>query len=316
MEYLAMMGHNALDALIIMANPMRLFFLFGGVVIGLVLGVIPGLGGLVGMALLLPFTFDMDKFAAFAFLLGMASVTATSDVVPAVLFGVPGTAACAATILDGHPMARKGQAGRAFGACYTSSMLGGLFGAVLLAISVPILRPVMLYLGSPELLSFTVFGLSMVSVLSGGSPMRGVGAACLGLLIAMIGSDPQTGTLRWTLDLLYLWDGLPIVPLTIGLFALPELADMAIVRTSIAAGFEGKVDATSARCRGCVTPSTTGGWCCAAPGSAPRIGATPGLGASVVDWVAYGHAARTEKGASETFGTGDVRGVIASEFVQ
>ena len=103
MEYIAMMGHNALEALIIMANPMRLFFLFGGVVIGLVLGVIPGLGGLVGMALLLPFTFDMDKFAAFAFLLGMASVTATSDVVPAVLFGVPGTAACAATILDGHP---------------------------------------------------------------------------------------------------------------------------------------------------------------------------------------------------------------------
>ncbi|MEE8139536.1 MAG: tripartite tricarboxylate transporter permease, partial [Alphaproteobacteria bacterium] len=144
---------SAGDALIIMSDPMRLAFLFGGVIIGLILGVIPGLGGIVGMALLLPFTFDMDKFAAFAFLLGMGSVTTTSDTIPAVLFGVPGTTGSAATILDGHPMARKGEAGRAFGAAYTASMMGGLFGALLLAVSIPILRPVMLYLGSPELLS-------------------------------------------------------------------------------------------------------------------------------------------------------------------
>jgi TctA family transporter len=136
---------SAGDALIIMADPMRLLFLFGGVVIGLTLGVIPGLGGLVGMALLLPFTFDMDKFAAFAFLLGMGAVTTTSDTIPAVLFGVPGTTGSAATILDGHPMARNGEAGRAFGAAYTASMMGGIFGALLLAVSIPILRPVMLY---------------------------------------------------------------------------------------------------------------------------------------------------------------------------
>jgi TctA family transporter len=313
MHDLLFMAQNAGDALLIMANPMRLFFLFGGVLIGLVLGVIPGLGGLVGMALLLPFTFDMDKFAAFAFLLGMASVTATSDVIPAVLFGVPGTAGCAATILDGHPLARQGQAGRAFGACYTSSMLGGLFGALLLAISIPILRPVMLYLGSPELLAFSVFGLSMVATLSGGSPMRGVAGACFGLLLAMVGSDPQTGTLRWTLDSLYLWDGFPIVPVAIGLFALPELADMAIVRTSIASEADAKVDAAAGQWQG-VKDTFRNWWLvlrCSWIGTA--IGATPGLGASVVDWIAYGHAARTEKGAAETFGRGDIRGVIASE---
>ncbi len=314
MDYILLMLSSAGDALIIMSDPMRLMFLFGGVIIGLILGVIPGLGGLVGMALLLPFTFDMDKFAAFAFLLGMGSVTTTSDTIPAVLFGVPGTTGSAATILDGHPMARKGEAGRAFGAAYTASMMGGLFGAMLLAVSIPILRPVMLYLGSPELLSFSVFGLSMVAVLSGSSPMRGVAAACVGLLVAMVGSDPQTGTLRWTLDSLYLWDGLPIVPVTIGLFALPELADMAIVRSSIATDSEAAdVDTRSGQWQG-VRDTFTHWWLVirvAWLGAA--LGAIPGLGAAIVDWVAYGHAARTEPGAAETFGKGDVRGVLASE---
>ncbi|TDI68391.1 MAG: hypothetical protein E2O90_00410 [Alphaproteobacteria bacterium] len=314
MEYVLLMLTAAGDALIIMSDPMRLMFLFGGVIIGLILGVIPGLGGLVGMALLLPFTFDMDKFAAFAFLLGMGSVTTTSDTIPAVLFGVPGTTGSAATILDGHPMARKGEAGRAFGAAYTASMIGGLFGALLLAVSIPILRPVMLYLGSPELLSFSVFGLSMVAVLSGSSPMRGVAAACVGLLVAMVGSDPQTGTLRWTLDSLYLWDGLPIVPVTIGLFALPELADMAIIRTSIASDSDDvEIDTRSGQWQG-VRDTFTHWWLVirvAWLGAA--LGAIPGLGAAIVDWVAYGHAARTEPGASETFGKGDVRGVLASE---
>lgn len=314
MDYVLLMLTSAGDALIIMADPMRLLFLFGGVIIGLILGVIPGLGGLVGMALLLPFTFDMDKFAAFAFLLGMGSVTTTSDTIPAVLFGVPGTTGSAATILDGHPMARNGEAGRAFGAAYTASMLGGIFGALLLAVSIPILRPVMLYLGSPELLSFSVFGLSMVAVLSGSSPMRGVAAACIGLLIAMIGSDPQTGTLRWTLDSLYLWDGLPIVPVTIGLFALPELADMAITRSSIATESEAAdMDTHTGQWQG-VRDTFTHWWLVirvAWLGAA--LGAIPGLGAAIVDWVAYGHAARTEPGAAETFGKGDVRGVLASE---
>jgi len=314
MEYVLLMLTAAGDALVIMSDPMRLMFLFGGVIIGLILGVIPGLGGLVGMALLLPFTFDMDKFAAFAFLLGMGSVTTTSDTIPAVLFGVPGTTGSAATILDGHPMARKGEAGRAFGAAYTASMIGGLFGALLLAVSIPILRPVMLYLGSPELLSFSVFGLSMVAVLSGSSPMRGVAAACVGLLVAMVGSDPQTGTLRWTLDSLYLWDGLPIVPVTIGLFALPELADMAIIRTSIASDSDDvEIDTRSGQWQG-VRDTFTHWWLVirvAWLGAA--LGAIPGLGAAIVDWVAYGHAARTEPGAAETFGKGDVRGVLASE---
>ncbi len=224
------------QALVVMSDPTRLMFLFAGVLIGLALGVIPGLGGIVGMALLLPFVFTLrdDPYSAFALLLGMGSVVTTSDTIPAVLFGVPGTTGSAATILDGHPLAKQGQAGRAFGAAYTASLIGGVFGAMLLAVSIPILRPFILFLQSPELLAFAILGLSMVAVLSGGTPLRGLAVAGFGLLITMIGQDPQTGTLRWTLGTLYLWDGLRLVPITLGLFALPELADMAIARRSIA----------------------------------------------------------------------------------
>ncbi len=302
---------KAYDALVILADIKRLGFLACGVLVGLAIGVIPGLGGIVGMALLLPFTFDMDPYSAFALLLGMGSVTTTSDTIPAVLFGVPGTAGSAATILDGHPLAKQGQAGRAFGAAYTASMIGGILGALLLAVSIPILRPFILYLGSPELLAFAVFGLCMVSVLSGGSPLRGLAAAALGVMIAMIGADPTTGTLRWTMGMLYLWDGMHLVPVVLGVFALPELADMAIERRSIAG--TAKIDSRSGQWEG--VKDTFRHWFLVVRvgliGAA--LGAIPGIGASVVDWIAYGHAARTEKGADKTFGTGDIRGVLASE---
>ena len=305
------MWDAATTALGIMVEPHRLGFLFLGVLVGLILGVIPGLGGIIGMALLLPFTFDMDAYSAFAFLLGMGSVTATSDTIPAILFGVPGTVGCAATVLDGYPLAKKGQAGRAFGAAYSASLIGGIFGALLLAVSVPILRPVMLYLGSPEMLAFTIFGLSMVAVLSGGTPLRGMAIAAFGLMLAMAGQGPQTSTLRWTFDTLYLWDGIPLVSLTLGLFAVPELADLVIARTRIAG--DAKVDSQSGQWQG-IKDTFRHWWLVLRVSSlGAGLGAIPGLGSAVIDWIAYGHAARTEKGASKTFGTGDIRGVIASE---
>jgi TctA family transporter len=311
--------HEAGQALKILFTLERLGFLFLGVLLGLFVGVIPGLGGLVGLSLLLPFTFDMDAYTALALLMGLQAVTVTSDTIPAVMFGVPGTVGSAATILDGYPMARKGQAGRAYGAAFTASVIGGLWGALLLGVSIPVLRPIILHIGSPELLAFCVFGLSLASVLSGGSLLKGLGGACIGLIVATAGDDPQTGTLRWTFDSLYLWDGLPVVPLALGLFAIPELADLAIQQKSIAAGVDGeqedfqKQDTRLGQLEG--TKDVFKNWWlvlrCATIGAG--LGAVPGIGASVVDWIAYGHAARTEKDAGLTFGKGDVRGVIASE---
>jgi TctA family transporter len=308
----AYMLASAGKALLILLEPQRLMFLGLGVMAGLMFGLIPGIGGIAGTAMLLPFTFAMDPYSAFALLLGLGSVTTTGDTIPAVLFGVPGTAASAATVLDGHPMAKRGEAGRALAAAYTASLMGGIFGAALLAVSIPVLRPVMLYLGSPELLAFAILGISMVAVLSGNAPLRGLAAACLGIMIAMIGSDPQTGTLRWTFDTLYMWDGLPLIPVVLGIFALPELCDLLIGRTTIARTFD-RSSIYKGQLQG-MKDALRNWWLvvrCSWIGAG--IGAIPGIGASVIDWLAYGHALKTEKGASQSFGKGDVRGVIASE---
>jgi TctA family transporter len=306
------MLHAAGNALLIILDWHRLGFLFAGVCMGLALGLLPGIGGVAGTALLLPFTYNMDAHAAFGMLLGLGSTTTTADPISAILFGAPGHAASAATTLDGYPMTRRGEAGRALGASYMSALIGGLFGAALMAVALPILRPIILYIGSPELLSVAVFGISMVSVLSGSAPLRGLTVACFGMMLAMIGTDPQSGTLRWTLDTLYLWDGMPLVPFTLGIFALPELCDLAISRMAVVG-------------EGQLVDTKTGMWLgvkdcmrhwflilrCSWIGSA--MGAIPGIGASVIDWISYGHALKTEKGAAQTFGKGDVRGVIAAE---
>jgi len=306
------MLHSAGVALLVILDPIRLAYLFGGVCMGLALGILPGIGGVAGLALLLPFTYNLDAPAAFALLLGMGSTTTTADPISAILFGAPGHAASAATALDGYPMTRQGEAGRALGASYMSALIGGLFGAFLMGISLPLLRPIILFMGSPELLSIAVFGISMVSTLSGNTPLRGLGAACFGLMLAMVGTDPQSGTLRWTMDTLYLWDGLPLVPVTLGIFALPELCDLAIGRMAVVA--EGKmIDTKTGMLLG--VKDCLKHWFlilrCSWIGAA--MGAIPGIGVAVIDWIAYGHALRTEKGASRTFGRGDVRGIIAAE---
>src|SRR5581483_3002374 len=304
---------NALVAgLVTMTDPVRLLYLFGGVLMGLALGILPGIGGVAGCALLLPFTFAMDPATAIAILLGLASTTTTADPISAIILGAPGHAAGAATALDGYPMTKRGEGGRALGSAYTAALMGGLFGAVLLAVAIPLVRPLMLYIGSPELLALAVFGISMVAVLSGKTPLRGLTAGCLGVMLAMIGPDPQTATQRWSLNTDYLFDGLPLVPLTLGIFALPELCDLAISRTSILG--EGKLLASTHGlldgARDCFRH-----WFlvlrCSWIGSV--VGATPSNNASIIDWLSYAHALKTEKGAAQSFGKGDVRGVIAAE---
>ena len=135
---------SAIHALQLLLEPTRLMLLFVGVIIGLAIGVLPGLSGIVGLAMLIPFTYNLDEYTAFALLLGMAAVITSSDFITAVLFGVPGHVGAAATVIDGHAMARKGEAGRAFGAGFAASLAGGVVGAIVLGISIPILRPLML----------------------------------------------------------------------------------------------------------------------------------------------------------------------------
>lgn len=297
-----------LSALSDLLSPQHFAYLAGGVVLGLVVGVLPGLGGIVGLSLLMPFLYGMDQASALAMLIGLIAVVPTSDTFASVLMGIPGSTASQATVLDGFPLAKKGEGARALAAAFSASLFGGLFGALVLTVFVLFARPIILAFGTPELLALTLFGLSMVGVLSGRSLAKGVGAAALGLAVGAIGSAPATGEYRLEFDLLYLIDGVPLVVIALGIFAMPEIIDLVRGGSSIAQGSRlGRGWKTGLRDTLRNLPLATR---CAGIGSV--VGAIPGLGGAVVDWIAYGHVVQTSRDRSG-FGKGDIRGVIAPE---
>jgi TctA family transporter len=289
-------------------NIHHLSYMMLGIVVGLLVGIMPGLGGIAGMSLLMPFVYGMDPVSAIALLIGMVAVIPTGDTFTSVLMGIPGSSASQATVLDGYPLAKKGQAARALSAAFTSSLLGGVFGAVVLTGFVFVAKPVILMFSTAELFMLAVLGLSVVGVLAGASIVRGVAACGLGIMFGAMGAAPATGESRFDLNLNYLQDGIPLAVMGLGLFAIPELADLIRRQSPIASGsvlgsgwLQGAKDTFRhwflvLRC------STLG----------TIIGAIPGLGGGVVDWIAYGHVVQSTKDSSQ-FGKGDIRGVIAPE---
>lgn len=289
-------------------------FMLLGVFLGFWVGLLPGLGGSTTLALMLPFIYKMTPVEAFAFLLGMHSVVSTTGDITSVLFGVPGEGTTAATILDGHAMAKRGEAGRALGAALMSSLVGAVVGAFALALAIPVVRPLVLTFGSPELFMLAIVGITFISCLSGQGGrglLRGFLAGLLGLLFAMVGQDPQAGVQRYTFSQLYLWGGLDIVPVLVGLFAVPEIVDLAVRGSSIAGELpEGNLE------RGAwegVKDTFRHFWLtirCSLVGT--FIGIMPGLGGGVAQWIAYGHAVQSARDLNERtgFGKGDVRGVL------
>jgi len=290
-----------------------LSFMLIGVVVGFWVGLLPGIGGATTLALMLPFVYRMAPVQAFAFLLGMHSVVSTTGEITSILFGIPGEATTVATILDGHAMAKNGQAGRALGASLTSSLIGAVVGAAALALAIPIVRPLVLTFGSPEFFMLAIVGIAFIASLSGRGPrglVRGFLTGCLGLLLAAVGQDPQQGIQRYTLQQLYLWNGLDLVPVLVGFFAIPEIIDLAVRGTAIAA------DAPLGRLsqvRDGVIDAFRHIWLiirCSLIGT--YIGIIPGVGGGVAQWIAYAHAVQSAKTPAERdgFGKGDVRGVL------
>ena len=289
-------------------------YLLIGAGIGFWVGLLPGLGGGATLALMIPFIYKMTPQEALPFLLGMHSVVQTTGDITSILFGIPGEATTVATIVDGHPMAKKGEAGRALGAALMSSLVGAVIGAGFLAISIPIVRPLVLAFGSPEMLMVILLGLTCISTLSGRGKrglLLGLLSGGIGFLCSLVGQDRQAGILRFTFGQLYLWNGLPMVPVVVGLFAIPEIIDLAVRGTAIAGNvtygklgkgvWEGIKDTfrhfwLTVRC------SLLGSF----------IGILPGLGGGVAQWVAYAHAVQSAKTEEERaqFGQGDVRGVL------
>ncbi len=290
-------------------QPVVLAYLFIGVVMGLCVGVFPGLGGIAGLSLLLPFMFGMEPILGLALMIGMVAVVPTSDTFASVLMGIPGSSASQATVLDGFPMAKQGMAARALSAAFASSLFGGLVGALFLTLFILVARPIVLLFKSPELLMVSIFGLSMVGILAGRIALKGVVAAGLGLLIGTIGEGPFNGELRMSsYDLPYLTDGLKLVIVGLGIFAVPEI--VALLRKDKA--ISDKPNLGSGWIHG-IKDWWANKWLsarCSIIGVI--VGVIPGLGGSVVDWIAYGHSVQSAKDKSK-FGTGDVRGVIGPE---
>ncbi len=294
------------SGLSLVLTPSTLGLMLVGIALGFAVGILPGLGGPTTLALMLPFIFTMQPAEAFAFLLGMAAVTATTGDITSILFGVPGEPTSASTIVDGHPMAKQGEAGRALGAALMSSLVGAAFGACALALALPVVRPLVLTFGSPEYFMLAVLGLTFVAALSGGHVVKGLIAAGLGLLLATVGLDPTTGAQRYTFGQLFLWDGIGLVPITIGFFAIPEIIELAVQRSAIARAGVEKLGGVAQGVR-----DTFRHWRlvlrCSAIGA--YVGIIPGMGGSVSQWLAYAHAVQSSP-HKERFGKGAVEGVL------
>ena len=280
-----------------------------GVFIGSLVGFLPGIGGPTTLAIMLPFVMVMkDPVPVIALLVGMDAVGNTASSFTSILISVPGSAGSQATILDGYPMAKRGEAARALSASFMASLIGGLLGPLILLASLPFLRPLVLAFGSPEFFVLTLWGIAMVGVLSGNAPVKGLIAGILGVLIATVGLDIKSGVERFSFGEPYLWDGISLIIVALGIFGVPECIDLASRKSSIAethelgSGFKQGILDVFQNMWLTVRSSAIGIW----------VGFLPGLGSSVADWFAYAHAVQTEKN-KQSFGKGDVRGVIAPE---
>ena len=280
--------------------------LFNGVMIA---------GGVPVFVLLLSFAAYLDPFIAIPAAIFYSAANDATEPIPSVLIGVPGSRGSQATIIDGYPMARQGRAGQALGAIYMSSLIGGLIGAAALMATLPVAREILKLFGSAEFFLLGLLGIMTVALLSTGAMAKGMLTAAFGMAIALSGFAPITGNVRATVGIDYLWDGLPLVPVLLGLFAIPELANLVVSNTSVATerldevlkGSGGDVKEgirEALRHKWLIVRSSLIG---------VFVGMMPGLGAVPAHWIVYAQARQTEKGARETFGTGDIRGVIAPE---
>jgi len=302
------MGEAVRAAVELFVNPTRLGMLALGSGVGLVVGILPGMGGIVAAAILLPFMLKLEPAAALAMVTGALAVVHTSDTLTSVLIGAPGSAAAVPTMMEGHPMARRGEAARALAAAYVSSLVGGLIGALGLTLSIPIARPLVLSFGSPELFMLTVLGVSFAGSLLGREPLKGLSAGLLGLLLGTVGPAPAAAEVRFAFGQVYLMDGVHLALVALGIFGLAEVVSLlarggaVAQRTDLGRGWwEGVLDVWRHRWL-VVRGALIGMWA----GVLPAIGATAGT------LMAYGHAVATSRDRSR-FGKGDIRGIIAPE---
>ncbi len=293
-------------------QPTPLLMVLLGVIAGLILGIIPGIGSMVGVVLVMPFIYKMDPWVALPFILALMTVTFTAGSISAILINIPGTPPNAATLIDGFPMTRKGEGGRAIGAAVMASMAGGVAGVPLSLVMIPLIIPLVLAFGWAELFIVILMGLSFIALLAGGSAIKGLISGATGLIFSFVGLQALSGYPRLTFGTLFLYDGFHMIPLFLGFFGMAELIDMLVRRETTIA----QVEITKLKLSDIFEGAKDvfrhwGLWLrCTIIGHI--VGVIPGTGAQTATFVCYGQAKAISKNP-EKFGTGCVEGVIAPE---
>jgi len=293
----------------LLADPFTLMLLVLGIVLGLIIGILPGLGPPIAIALALPFTFYLEPVPSMVLLLGIYSAAIYGGSISAIAVGIPGTGAAIATVEDGHQMFKQGKGGEALGFSLTGSIIGGLFSAMCLALVAPLLASLAVQFGPREYLAISVFGLVVVVRVAGKSLPKGLMMGGLGIFLTTWGLDELNGTERYTFGTYYLYEGLPLVPFLVGLFAMSEVligAERAAKKVSFDTaslsvrlpGFK-----TLVRMKDVILRSSIIG---------TVIGIIPGEGAAVGAFFAYSEAKRRSKNPEE-FGKGKAEGILAPE---
>jgi len=292
-------------------QPEVFVFLMIGTVLGIVVGAIPGLTATMAIALLIPFTFQMNPISGIVMLLAIYASGIYGGGIASILIRTPGTPAAAATVLDGYPMAQQGHAGRAIGIATISSGIGGVFSAVCLALFAPLLATVALRFSAPEYFALAVFGLVVTMSLAGDAPIKGLAAALAGLLVAMIGLDPIGGFPRFNFGVAEFSGGLNFVAVMIGLFSLSEaFRQLETMGTSmpvppavrnVLPRLKEILSFWKIYIRSCVFGLV--------------VGLTPGIGAETSSFLSYSETRRTARDPSR-FGKGAPEGVAAAQSAE
>ncbi len=292
----------------VLSNPWLIVFLFIGVTAGISVGCLPGLTATMGCALLIPFTFGRPPLEGLFMLMGVFAGGIYGGSISSILIRTPGTPAAAATLLDGYPMAQRGQAGKAIGVATVASFVGGTIGALIMTFLSPSIASFGLRFGPAEFFALALFGMSMIIAVSGVSILKGIIAALIGLLVTTIGLDPLSGLPRFTFGSQNLLGGPTFIPVLIGLFGIGQVLRN-VEKMEIVHEIQTAV--------GKILPSLKEMWQVkltlfksAVIGT--FVGAIPGTGCDIAAFASYVEAKRASK-TPEKFGTGHIEGVAASE---
>lgn len=290
-------------------DPLVFATLIIGTAFGIVAGALPGLGSVIAVTICLPFTYSLGQVPSIALLLAVYCGSVYGGSISAILINTPGTPQAAATTLDGYPMAVSGNADRALGWATFASVFGGVFSCLILIFAAPQLAALALNFGPIEICALIVLALTCIASVSRGSIAKGLLAGIMGLFIAIIGSDPLTGDMRYTFDIFVLSAGFDVIPVVVGLFALSEVF--------MRASEPQKAQARIIRYTGMILPSLSdlkGRWgvLLKSSGLGSAIGVLPGTGAATAAFIAYAEAKRSSVRKNE-MGSGEPDGIIAPE---